>query len=234
MTLTPQKEDALASLQVSETFVSIQGESTFAGRPCFFIRLTGCNLRCSYCDTAYAFGGGQPKTIPQLVDEFCASGLALVEVTGGEPLIQSGTPALLEALQAARPDAVVLLETNGSCDISVVPPGVIAVMDIKCPASGVGRTSGVDRTSGAGDAFDWQNLERLRPQDEVKFVISERADFDWAARMVREHQLASRCHAVLFSPVLASVKPAALAEWLLAERVPARLNLQLHKLAGMR
>ncbi|MCX6993518.1 MAG: radical SAM protein [Kiritimatiellaeota bacterium] len=215
-------------LQICETFVSIQGESTFAGRPCFFIRLTGCNLRCSYCDTTYAFDGGTPKTIPQLVDEFRASGLTLVEVTGGEPLIQSGTPALLKALQAARPDAVVLVETNGSRDISVIPPGVIAIMDIKCPASGVGRTSG------AGAAFDWQNLERLRPQDEVKFVISDRADFDWAVRMVNEHAIASKCQAVLFSPVSGRVEPVALAQWLLASRVSARLNLQLHKLAGLR
>ena len=209
-------------LQVSETFVSIQGESTFAGRPCFFIRLTGCNLRCAYCDTTYAFAGGQPKSIPQLVDEFRVSGLTLVEVTGGEPLLQSGTPALLKALQVARPGAVVLVETNGSQDISVVPPGVIAIMDIKCPASG------------AGAAFDWLNLERLRPQDEVKFVISDRADFDWAVRMVNEHALASKCHAVLFSPVLGRVQPAALAEWLLASGMSARLNLQLHKLAGWR
>ena len=216
------------SLQVCETFVSIQGESTFAGWPCFLIRLTGCNLRCSYCDTTYAFTGGQPKSIPQLVDEFLALGLTLVEVTGGEPLIQPGAPALLKALQSARPGAVVLVETNGSRDISLVPPGIIAIMDVKCPASGVGRTSGT------GNAFDWKNLERLRSQDEVKFVISDRADFDWAVRIVNEHHLASKCHAVLFSPVLGRVEPAALAEWLLASRVPARLNLQLHKLAGLR
>ena len=209
-------------LQVCETFVSIQGESTFAGRPCFFIRLTGCNLRCAYCDTTYAFAGGQPKSIPQLVDEFRVSGLTLVEVTGGEPLLQSGTPALLKALQVARPGAVVLVETNGSQDISVVPPGVIAIMDIKCPASG------------AGDAMDWNNLKRLRPQDEVKFVISERADFDWAARIVNEYHLASKCHAVLFSPVSGRVEPAALAEWLMASRMSARLNLQLHKLMKIR
>jgi len=188
----------------------------------FFIRLTGCNLRCAYCDTTYAFAGGQPKSIPQLVDEFRVSGLTLVEVTGGEPLIQPGTPALLEALHAARPGAVVLVETNGSQDISVVPPGVIAIMDIKCPASS------------ASTAFDWQNLERLRPQDEVKFVISDRADFDWAVRIVNEHHLASKCHAVLFGPVSGRVEPAVLAEWLMASRVRARLNLQLHKLVGFR
>ena len=209
-------------LQICETFVSIQGESTFAGWPCFFIRLTGCNLRCSYCDTTYAFAGGDPVSIPYLVNAFLATGLDCVEVTGGEPLLQPGTPALLKALQDTRPGTVVLLETNGSCDISVVPPGVVAIMDIKCPASG------------AGDAMDWQNLERLRPQDEVKFVISERADFDWAVRIVNEHHLASKCHAVLFSPVSGRVKPAALAEWLTASGVNARLNLQLHKLMGIR
>ncbi|MFA5043720.1 MAG: radical SAM protein [Kiritimatiellia bacterium] len=209
-------------LQVSETFVSIQGESTFAGCPFFFIRLTGCNLRCSYCDTPSAFTGGEPKTIPQLVDEFRAGGLAYVEVTGGEPLLQPGTPTLLKALLAARPDAVVLVETNGSQDIALVPPGVIAIIDIKCPASGVSA------------AMNWKNLERLRPHDEIKFVISGRADFDWAVRIVNEHRLASKCHAVLFSPVLGRVEPAALAEWLLAARVPVRLNLQLHKLMGVR
>ena len=209
-------------LQICETFVSIQGESTFAGWPCFFIRLTGCNLRCSYCDTTYAFAGGDPVSIPYLVNAFLATGLDCVEVTGGEPLLQPGTPALLKALQDTRPGTVVLLETNGSCDISVVPPGVVAIMDIKCPASG------------AGDAMDWQNLERLRPQDEVKFVISDRADFDWAVRIVNEHRLASKCHTVLFSPVLGRVEPAALAEWLMASRVRVRLNLQLHKLAGLR
>ena len=228
MTLISQNDAPPGPLQVCETFVSIQGESTFAGCPCFFIRLTGCNLRCSYCDTTHAFAGGKPKTIPQLVDEFRVSGLSLVEVTGGEPLLQPGTPALLKALQTARSGVVVLLETNGSQDISVVPPGVIAIMDIKCPASGVGRTSG------AGDAFDWQNLERLRLQDEVKFVISERADFDWAVRLVNEHAIASKCHAVLFSPVSSRVESAALAEWLMASHVPARLNLQLHKLVGLR
>jgi len=209
-------------LQVSETFVSIQGESTFAGWPCFFIRLTGCNLRCSYCDTAYAFAGGKSMPITHLVKAFLATGLDCVEVTGGEPLLQPGTPALLKALQDARPGAVVLVETNGSQDISVVPSGVIAIMDIKCPASG------------ASAAFDWQNLERLRPQDEVKFVISDRADFDWAVRIVNEHHLASKCHAVLFGPVFGRVEPAVLAEWLMASRVRARLNLQLHKLVGMR
>ena len=208
-------------LQICETFVSIQGESTWAGRPCFFIRLTGCNLRCAYCDTTYAFAGGQPKTIPQLVDEFRVLGLTLVEVTGGEPLLQGGTPALLKALQSARPGGVVLVETNGSQDISVVPPGVVAIMDIKCPASG------------ASAAFDWQNLKRLRPHDEVKFVISDRTDFDWAIQIVKAHHLASKCHAVLFSPVFGRVEPNVLAEWLMASRVPACLNLQLHKLMGL-
>lgn len=210
------------SLQVSETFVSIQGESTYAGCPCFFIRLTGCNLRCSYCDTAYAYAGGKPRSISELVSEYCDSGIGLVEVTGGEPLIQSGAPALLKALQSARPDAVVLVETNGSRDISVVPPGVVTIMDIKCPASG------------AGDSFDRQNLERVRPQDEIKFVIGNRADFDWAVRMVTDRRLNSICRAVLFSPAGNCLPAADLAGWLLETRLSIRLNLQLHKLIGVR
>ena len=129
---------------------------------------------------------------------------------------------MLKALQDARPGATVLLENNGSLDISVVPSEVIAIMDIKCPASG------------AGDAFDWQNLKRLRRQDEVKFAISDRADFDWAIRIVVEHALASKCHAVLMSPVWGRVEPSVLAEWLMASRAPARLNLQIHKLLEMR
>ena len=209
-------------LQVCETFVSIQGESTFAGCPCFFIRLSGCNLRCAYCDTTYALSGGQSQTVAQLVHAFLASKVKLVEVTGGEPLIQRATPDLLQALCVALPDGVVLLETNGSQDLAIVPADVIAIVDIKCPGSGV------------GEAFDQRNLQHLRPQDEVKFVISGRADFDWAVEFMKVHQLAAKCRAVLFSPVLGRVAPAVLAQWLLASGVHARLNLQLHKLAGWR
>jgi len=201
-------------LQVCETFVSIQGESTHAGVPCFFIRLAGCNLRCSYCDTEYAYATGSPRGVSDLVKEFRHSGVPLVEVTGGEPLIQDSVPALLKAL---KDYGVVLIETNGSKDISPVPAGIIVIMDIKCPGSG------------ESDSMDWQNIQRLRPYDEVKFVIRSRIDYDWAKDIVLAEDLAKRCHAVLFSPVFDNLHPAELTEWIIHDRVPARLNLQMHK-----
>ncbi len=201
-------------LQICETFLSIQGESTWAGLPCFFIRLTGCNLRCSYCDTRYAYEGGDARPVGELVREFERSGVGLVEVTGGEPLLQAGTVGLLEAL---RHRGTVLLETNGSIDISKVPDGVVTIMDIKCPSSG------------AVESMIWSNIDLLRRQDEVKFVIGDRGDFDWAARMTREHQIAGKCHAVLMSPSFGRVAPSDLADWIIAGGVPARLNLQIHR-----
>lgn len=210
-----------AVLQVCETFLSIQGESTWAGTPCFFIRLAGCNLRCAYCDTAYAWSGGRPVAVGALVDEFKRSDLACAEVTGGEPLLQAATPVLLDALFRARPGVAVLLETNGSQDISAVPPGIVTILDIKCPGSGEQA------------AMEWANLDRLRPQDEVKFVIGSRADFEWAVRQVAAYALASKCHAVLFSPIPGRLSPADMSSWLLDSKVPARLNVQLHKLIGV-
>lgn len=201
-------------LQVCETFSSIQGESTWAGAPCFFIRLAGCNLDCAYCDTAYARAGGEPQTISALVEQFRTSGLALVEVTGGEPLLQAGTPELLKQLSAL---GAVLVETNGSRDISVIPGGVTAIMDLKCPSSG------------ASAAMDWANVERLRPTDEVKFVLSDRRDYEWARGMILKHGLPGRCHVILLSPVFNLLKPADLAGWILQDRLPVRLGLQLHK-----
>ncbi len=203
------------TLQVCETFVSIQGESTRAGLPCFFIRLAGCNLRCAWCDTEYARAGGAPRTVADLADEFRRSGLALAEVTGGEPLLQPGTPELLAQLRAL---GTVLVETNGSRDLALIPAGVIAILDLKCPSSG------------ASGAMDWANLERLRPDDEVKFVLADRRDYDWARKVIREHGLAGRCHAILLSPVFGSLPPADLAAWILRDRLPVRLGLQLHKI----
>lgn len=203
-------------VQVYETFASIQGESTYAGCPCFFIRLAGCNLRCSYCDTPEAVAAkGEPRRVSRLADEYRASGLALGEVTGGEPLLQAGAADLLKTLQ---PLGTILVETNGSQDISVIPDGVVAIMDIKCPASGVSA------------AMDWRNLDRLRRADEVKFVIGDRRDYEWARQVLRERQLVSRCHAVLFSPAFPVLDPALLVGWLLEDRLPARLNLPLHKI----
>jgi 7-carboxy-7-deazaguanine synthase len=203
-----------APLQVCETFVSIQGESTWAGAPCFFIRLAGCNLHCSYCDTEYARSGGAPKTIAALAAEFRAAGVGLAEVTGGEPLIQAGVADLLARLKEF---GTVLVETNGSRNISTIPAGVIAILDLKCPSSGESA------------AMDWKNLERLRPADEVKFVIGNRADYEWARQIIFEHNLAARCHAVLLGPVFNALAPAELAAWILKDRLPVRLGLQLHK-----
>ncbi len=209
-----QNDRTSEALQVCETFVSIQGESTWAGLPCFFIRLTGCNLRCSYCDTKYAYEGGTPRSVDELVDEFARSGVGLVEVTGGEPLLQHATVALLAAL---REHGTVLLETNGSIDLSVVPDGIVTIMDVKCPGSGAGRS------------LHLRNIDLLRGRDEVKFVICDRADFDWAIGVVREHRMTERCYAVLMSPSSGSVAPADLAEWIIGAKVPVRLNLQIHK-----
>lgn len=203
------------TLRVCETFVSIQGESTRAGTPCFFVRLAGCNLNCSYCDTRYATEGGEDRSIESLVEEFRMSGLRLVEVTGGEPLLQERTMDLLEGLLQC---GVVMIETNGSIDISRIPDRVITIMDVKCPGSG------------ESDAMDLKNLDRLRSQDEIKFVISNRADFDWAMRMVELSRLPEKCHAVLLSAAEGVLAPRELADWMIRERVPARLNLQLHKL----
>jgi 7-carboxy-7-deazaguanine synthase len=207
-------------MKVSEVFSSIQGESTYAGLPCFFIRLSGCNLRCSYCDTAYAYVGGEQRTIPSLVEEFQRSGLSIAEITGGEPLLQPKTPALAEALLKGGA-LKVLVETNGSKDIGGLPAGTVVVMDVKCPGSGM------------ADSFDLANLDRLRMHDEVKFVISDRADFDWAADFVKRHELPGRCGAVLFSPVADRLKPGDLGRWLVEARLPVRLQVQLHKIAGM-
>ena len=203
------------AVRVCETFVSIQGESARAGAPCFFIRLAGCNLRCSYCDTQYAREGGTKRSVESLVREFRRSGLPLVEVTGGEPLLQDGTIALLTRLLR---HGTVMVETNGSIDISRIPDRVIAIVDVKCPGSG------------ESDAMNPRNLDLLRPQDEVKFVISDRGDFEWARNRIEAHGLSKKCNAVLMSPADGALASGDLAEWMLRERVPARLNLQIHKM----
>ncbi len=208
------------TVSIIETFVSLQGESTFAGRPCFFVRLGGCNLRCRYCDTTYAYQPGRVTPVEQVAGEFAASGVTLAEITGGEPLLQEGVRALAQALLDAG--AEVLVETNGSRDISVVPDGAVAIMDLKCPGSG--ETAAMDLT----------NIGRLRPHDQVKFVIGDRVDFDWAADMVRRHALDRRCRAVLFSPVAGHVAPATLGAWVLESRLPVQLQMQLHKLIGIK
>ncbi|HEX9933722.1 MAG TPA: radical SAM protein [bacterium] len=202
-------------LKVSEIFYSIQGESTFAGRPCAFVRLAGCNLRCSYCDTAYAYGEGTPLDIDAILERVLAFSCGLVEITGGEPLLQSETPKLAQRL--LDNGLTVLVETNGSVDIDRLPGGVIRIMDVKCPGSGcVG-------------ANDWKNLERLRSTDQVKWIITDRRDFDWAMELVRRHDLCRKV-AVLFSPATGGLPQDLLAKWILEEKLPIRLQLQLHKI----
>ena len=202
------------TVRVCEMFTSIQGETTFAGWPCFFIRLSGCNLRCRYCDTQYAWRGGRPCPIDKLAADFKTSKMPLAEVTGGEPLLQPGVHDLLKLLVKHE---TTLLETNGSCDISRVPKGVITILDIKCPGSGF------------ADKNYWQNMRHLRSRDEVKFVLCGRKDYEWARKITEKYRLTERCQAVNFSPAKDFLKPQSLASWIIKDCLPVRLNLQLHK-----
>jgi 7-carboxy-7-deazaguanine synthase len=201
-------------MRVTEIFHSIQGESTFAGRPCVFVRLTGCPLRCTWCDTEYAFFGGTDQSVDDILDTVRSYGCPLVEVTGGEPLAQPETPTLLRRL--CEDGFTVLLETSGAVDTSPVDPAVRIILDVKCPGSGM------------TDRMHWPSLERLRPHDEAKFVLQDRRDYDWAKGVLQRFNLADRCP-VLFSPVFGTLDPRQLAEWLLEDRLAIRLQLQLHK-----
>ncbi len=202
-------------LKVNEIFHSIQGESTRAGEPCVFVRLTGCNLRCVWCDTAYAFHEGRPMTIEQVLEEVDRFGCPLVEITGGEPLLQADAAPLMRAL--LERSYRVMVETGGSLPIDDLPQGVARILDVKCPGSG------------ETDRNRWENLRQLRRGDEVKFVIADRADYVWARERVGEHDLADRCP-VLFSPVHGELPAHELAGWILEDRLPVRVQLQLHKL----
>jgi 7-carboxy-7-deazaguanine synthase len=202
-------------LTVFEIYRSIQGESTHVGRPCVFVRLAACNLRCSWCDTPYAFTGGKKMSVDDVVAQVAALDCRLVELTGGEPLLQPEATTLMQRL--VDDGYEVLLETGGHMPIDEVPDEVAVILDVKCPASG------------EADAMHWPNLDQLSSRDEVKFVIQDRADFDYAREVVTRHTLADRVAAVLFSPVFGILAPAQLAEWILDARVPARLQLQTHK-----
>jgi len=209
------------SVFITETFTSIQGESSWAGCPCFFVRLSGCNLRCHYCDSKHSYPRGRKRSIASLARQFAASSAAIAEITGGEPLNQPGFPALALAMREAGRGRPVVVETNGSKNIAAIPDGVIAIMDVKCP------------DSGEAAAMDLGNLSRLRPCDEVKFVISSRRDFGWARRLVVKHGLAQRCRAVLFSPVQERIPASLLASWVLEAGLPVRVQVQLHKVIGV-
>ena len=204
----------MAELRIKELYRSIQGESTFAGWPCVFVRTTGCDIRCVYCDEAHAFGGGERLTVDEILERVAKLGTRLVEVTGGEPLAQKGTPELVRRLLDAG--YTVLVETGGHHDISVLDPRAHAIVDVKTPGSQMSQHN------------DLANLDRLRPGDEVKFVLCDRADYDFAVRIVREHQLEDRVP-VHFSPVHPGLEPKDLARWLLDDGLRVRLNLQLHK-----
>ena len=204
------------SLVVNEIFYSLQGESSHAGRPCVFVRLTGCNLRCSYCDTKYAYEEGKEMDIDQIMDHLSAYPCRLVEITGGEPLIQEGTPALIQALLARNYE--VLLETNGSLNIDAVDPGCVRIVDIKCPSSGEEEKN------------DFENLTRLTSRDEIKFVIQDRLDYDYAVNILSQYEkVHSGDRTPLFSPVFGRMDPATLAQWILSNGLPVRMQLQLHK-----
>lgn len=202
-------------MRVTEIFHSIQGESSYVGQPCVFVRLTGCPLRCTWCDTEYAFYGGNEQSIEQILAKVDSYGCHLVEVTGGEPLAQAQSLALITRL--CDRGYQVLIETSGAIDIAPVDRRAHVILDVKCPGSGM------------TDRMYWPNLSQLTMKDEAKFVLADRKDYDWAREILTQYELTSRC-AVLMSPVFGSLEPRQLAEWMLADRLPVRFQLQLHKL----
>ncbi len=223
---------AMTSVDVFEKFISIQGESTFAGLGCFFVRLAGCNLRCGYCDTERALvAAGNFVDVDVLVSEVTASCVPLVEITGGEPLLQAGFVELASKL-VKNSGKMVLVETNGSLDLSVIPDGAVAIVDVKSPGSG------------AGNSFELENLARLREYDELKFVLVDRDDYEWARGFVAKHGLVEKVRAVHFSPVARNpglqqgsmtggLDAAAVGEWILEDGLGVRLQVQLHRVVGM-
>ena len=218
---------AAPTLMINEIFYSIQGESTWAGLPCVFVRLTGCHLRCHYCDTEYAFHEGKRQPLDRVIDQVLGYGCNLVEITGGEPLLQPNVHLLMT--QLCDHGKTVLLETSGASDISMCDPRVIRIMDLKTPDSGEAHQN------------CWPNLDHLTKHDEVKFVLCSRCDYEWARNLIQVHRLDERTKSVLLSPV-APVTPGQeiqgadglslheLAEWVMADRLPVRIQTQLHKL----
>jgi 7-carboxy-7-deazaguanine synthase len=201
-------------MRITEIFHSIQGESSYAGQPCVFVRLTGCPLRCTWCDTDYAFYGGHEFSIDEVLARVQTYGCRLVEVTGGEPLVQPESLPLMTRLCDAG--YTVLLETSGAVDIAPVDPRAHVILDVQCPGSGM------------TDRMHWPNLSQLAAKDEAKFVMADRADYDWSREILTQYDVASRCP-VLFSPVFGMLDARQLAEWILADRLPVRFQLQMHK-----
>lgn len=203
------------NLTVNEIYQSIQGESTWAGLPCVFVRLTFCDLRCTYCDTEYAFYTGTKRSLDEIFAEVTGFDCPLVEITGGEPLLQKNVLPLMERLcDAGR---TVLIETSGAHDISGIDPRVHRIMDLKTPSSGECARN------------RWENIESLRRGDEVKFVLGSREDYEWARAQIHEHRLAERVGTVLLSPVFGRIDPRDIVTWMLADRLPVRFQLQMHK-----
>ena len=202
------------SLIVNEIFYSIQGESVYSGRPCVFVRLTGCNLRCSYCDTLYAYENGIEMEIDQILKQVDLFNCPLVEITGGEPLIQAETPLLIYNLLENGYE--VMIETNGSLDISIIDNRCIKIVDIKCPSSM------------ESDKNDLENLKRMNRKDQVKFVIGTRADYEYAVEIIRLIPSGFPGYHILFSPVFGKIKPSKIAEWILEDKLDVRFHLQLH------
>ena len=203
------------TLTVNEIYLSIQGESTWVGRPCVFVRLTFCDLRCNYCDTEYAFYDGKKRTLDNILEEVATFDCRLIEITGGEPLLQKNVLPLMAML--CDSGYTVLLETSGAHDISKVDTRVHRIMDLKTPGSGE-----VDKNR-------WPNIDHLTLRDEVKFVMGTREDYEWAREKVQRYDLASRCHAVLFSPIFGRIDPRQIVEWILEDKVNVRFQLQMHK-----
>ncbi|MFQ5675936.1 MAG: radical SAM protein [bacterium] len=202
-------------MQITEIYKSIQGESRFAGQPCVFVRTTGCNLRCVWCDTEYAFYGGEKMRLEEIIERVEAHDCTLVEITGGEPLLQKDVPELAQRL--LDKDFTVLIETSGERDISVLDSRVIKIVDIKCPGSEESQRN------------RWENLNHLTLQDEVKFVIKDRADYDWAVGVLKKENLPNRVQ-VLFSPVWGELDLQDLAQWILDDHLQVRYQVQLHKI----
>ncbi|KKK52699.1 hypothetical protein LCGC14_3102290 [marine sediment metagenome] len=207
--------NGLNSLRVNEIFKSIQGESTYAGIPCVFVRLTGCNLRCSYCDTTYAYEEGIDMSVNEIVKEIEGYDCKNVCITGGEPLLQKNVYKLINLLKTKS--YKIFVETNGALNINLLPGNIIRIMDVKCPDSGMNKE------------MDWRNLERLRGDDEVKFVLSSKKDYEWAKRIVRKHNLPDKTN-VLFGSAYGKLKPKSLAGWILKDRLNVRLQLQLQRI----
>jgi 7-carboxy-7-deazaguanine synthase len=202
-------------LTINEIYHSVQGESTWAGAPCVFVRLTFCDLRCNYCDTEYAFYEGNKRTLGQILDSVATYQCQLVEVTGGEPLLQKNVLPLMSML--CDSGYTVLLETSGAHDISNVDSRVHRIMDLKTPGSG------------EMDKNLWSNIDQLTTRDEIKFVVGSREDYEWSREKVLRYNLASRCHAVLFSPIFGRIDPREIVEWILADKLNVRFQLQMHK-----